>query len=307
MAGITAAVIGGVAAVGGAAMQANASKNAANAQGRAADASIAEQRRQFDLIRSDNAPYQQVGTGALGQLATLYGIKQTPADTRALGTGIFKPSEVVNMLNRGNTVDEILKLGVLGSGQGSKEIRYLQQSGLSSDDINRLLNGKFSPLTSTPGDANAGASGEPDYSAFYNSPDYKFALQQGSQVTERSAAAKGGLNSGNTLAALTQFGQGLATQNLNNYTNRLASLVGVGQTANSSNASAGLATGANVGNALMAAGSARASGITDAANAWGNAAGDIAGITGNYLRTRQLNKTPSYMPTYGQVYRGDSL
>lgn len=139
--------------------------------------------------------------------------------------------------------------------------------------------------------ANPSAAGAPDYSSFYKSPDYQFTLDQGKQAIERTAAARGGLASGNTLAALTQFGQGLASQNFNAYTNRLAGLAGVGQTANSSNASAGLATGANVGNALIAGGNARASGITDAANAWGNAAGDIAGFAGNYLRNRNLRRT----------------
>lgn len=43
-------------------------------------------------------------------------------------------------------------------------------------------------------------------------PGYQFRLQQGTQAMERSAAAKGNLLSGNTLAAAQQFGQGLASE-----------------------------------------------------------------------------------------------
>lgn len=66
-----------------------------------------------------------------------------------------------------------------------------------------------------------------------NSPDsiadtnaYKFRFNQGQQALERSAAARGMLNSGNTLAALADYGQGAASQEYGNEFNRLASLVG---------------------------------------------------------------------------------
>ena len=47
----------------------NAASTAAEASGRASDASIAEQRRQYDLNRTDQAPYLAAGTGAVNQLA----------------------------------------------------------------------------------------------------------------------------------------------------------------------------------------------------------------------------------------------
>lgn len=42
-------------------------------------------------------------------------------------------------------------------------------------------------------------------------PSYQWRLQQGSEALERSAAARGGLASGNTLKALTGYGQGMAS------------------------------------------------------------------------------------------------
>ena len=45
-----------------------------------------------------------------------------------------------------------------------------------------------------------------------NDPSYQWRLQQGANALERSAAARGGLASGNTLKALTGYGQGMASQ-----------------------------------------------------------------------------------------------
>lgn len=48
----------------------NAADTAAQASGRASDASIGEQRRQYDLSRADYAPYLAAGTGAVNRLRT---------------------------------------------------------------------------------------------------------------------------------------------------------------------------------------------------------------------------------------------
>jgi hypothetical protein len=53
---------------------------------------------------------------------------------------------------------------------------------------------------------------------FYESPDYKFALEQGLSATARSNSAQRG--SGNALAALMQYGSGLASQNYNTFADR---------------------------------------------------------------------------------------
>jgi hypothetical protein len=121
-----------------------------------------------------------------------------------------------------------------------------------------------------------GGTGQPDYSAFQNSPDYQFALQQGGQAVDRSAAARGNLNSGNTLAAQQQFGQGLASQQLGNYRNQLMGLIGGGQNAGNVLAQAGLQTGQMVGNNLMAAGNARGSGALASGISLGQGLGEAA-------------------------------
>lgn len=67
-----------------------------------------------------------------------------------------------------------------------------------------------------------------DFSAFTQSPDYQFALDQGIKSLDRSAAASGRLYSGGYGQDLTNYAQGLASQNYGNYYSRLADLAGVG-------------------------------------------------------------------------------
>ena len=55
---------------------------------------------------------------------------------------------------------------------------------------------------------------------------YKFRFNQGQQALERGAAAKGMLGSGNTLAALAQYGQGMASDEYGNEVSRLGALSG---------------------------------------------------------------------------------
>jgi hypothetical protein len=64
--GIVAGVAG---AIGGAYLSSKAAGDAADQQAQSTNKSIAEQRRQFDLTRSDYAPYRETGVNALRQLA----------------------------------------------------------------------------------------------------------------------------------------------------------------------------------------------------------------------------------------------
>ena len=61
--------------------------------------------------------------------------------------------------------------------------------------------------------------------AIANTGVYKFALNQGNEAVNRNLAAKGLLKSGNRLAELTKFGQGLASQQYGQEADRLANLV----------------------------------------------------------------------------------
>lgn len=71
MAAVTAAVVAGAATAYGAKKQSEAAKDAANAQGNAANMGIGEQRRQFDQFQQNIQPYLGIGQQATGQLSDL--------------------------------------------------------------------------------------------------------------------------------------------------------------------------------------------------------------------------------------------
>ena len=71
MAAITSAVIGAGVGLYSASKSSSADKKAANTQAQAANASNAEQARQYDLSRSDQMPWLTAGTSALAQMQKL--------------------------------------------------------------------------------------------------------------------------------------------------------------------------------------------------------------------------------------------
>jgi hypothetical protein len=67
-------VIGAVASIGGGLIASSGASSAAHAQQQSDAAAIAEERRQFDLTRSDFAPYLNAGKTALPQIQDLLGL-----------------------------------------------------------------------------------------------------------------------------------------------------------------------------------------------------------------------------------------
>lgn len=74
----------------------------------------------------------------------------------------------------------------------------------------------------------SGEGQEEAFQKYLDSGDYKFTTQQGMEAINQNMAAKGLLNSGSTLKALTQWGQQNAMQYRENYMNRLLQSAGVG-------------------------------------------------------------------------------
>lgn len=135
--------------------------------------------------------------------------------------------------------------------------------------------------------AGTGAPTAQSLQAFTQSPDYQFALQQGTQAMQRSAAAGGTLLSGGQLKAGQEFGQGLASQQYGNYYNRLLSLSQLGQSAATGISNAALNAGGQIGNSIQAGGQAQASGIVGSANA---ISGGLTGATGGIATAALLSK-----------------
>lgn len=153
-----------------------------------------------------------------------------------------------------------------------------------------------------------GLGGKPaDYSAFYNSPDYQFALQQGQQALDRSAAARGSLYSGGHEADTMQFGQGLASQQFGNYWNRLAGLAQIGQTTGTQLGNSGMQMAGNIGNLLMGNAQNQMGSIYNQANASSNEVSQLSGIAGNLFGNfYHPQQTASYGGNFGNSFGGNA-
>jgi hypothetical protein len=125
-----------------------------------------------------------------------------------------------------------------------------------------------------------------DMSGFENSPDYKFALDQGLKLSDRSAAARGSLFSGGHSADLMQLGQGLAQQNANDYWNKLAGRAGQGMTTAQNLGGLGANMATNIGNAYANIGQARQSSYNNNAQLTAGAFGQMSNLAQNYLARR---------------------
>lgn len=127
----------------------------------------------------------------------------------------------------------------------------------------------------------------PDLSVFQNSPGYQFRRTEGLRGLERSAAARGGAFSGNAIRGAVDFNQNLASDDFYNFVNQMNTLAGRGQTAVNNTSGYASSLGSNVGNALMAGGNARASGIQGQYDAWGNAANQLGYGLGQWWNNRR--------------------
>jgi len=139
---------------------------------------------------------------------------------------------------------------------------------------------------------------------FRADPGYNFRMKEGLKSLDATAAARGGLISGNALRAAQQYGQDLGSQEYMNAYNRyrtnrsdvltpLQSILGQGQTTASELGSAGQNYASNAGTTMMAAGNARASGYTGSADAWNRAIGGASNT---------INSNMLYNQMYGSGY-----
>lgn len=213
----------------------------------------------------------------------------------------------------------------------ANEAPYLQAG-------NTSLNALMAQLGLGPGGTGSGGltqsftpfnPGQPfsfDPSNLQNTPGYQFRMQQGEQAITDQASAVGGVGGGNTLKALTSFGQGLAgteyeqayTDALNTYNtnygnsyqawlanqtggnqvkqqqfNNLQTLAGSGQNAASNLGALGAKNASAVGNDITSGAAATAAGTVGSANAIGSGisgvSNAVSGLSSNYLLMSLLN------------------
>ena len=150
---------------------------------------------------------------------------------------------------------------------------------------------------------------------FQADPGYGFRLKEGLRALENSAAARGGLLSGNAMRGITRFGQGLASEEFGNAFNRyqaeraarlnpLQSLAGMGQSTAATLGGQAGQYGQNMAQGAAAMGNIRASGYVGQANALTGALGQ--GL--NYYQNQQMmdkyfpQQTPSSESGEGTFY-----
>lgn len=169
-------------------------------------------------------------------------------------------------------------VGLYGTNQATGDLTNAEQSAIGTQQgVNTQLAGIYGNQSGLGNQADAtlaqqlGLSGQtPNYSAFNNSPGYQFALSQGDQVINRTAAANGSLYTPNTMAMLSQYNTGYASQNYNNYISQLMQSAGLGASANSGLASGAVGVGSNISQLQQNQGNANASGALNSSGIAGN-------------------------------------
>lgn len=226
----------------------NASRRAADAQQQANQMAIGEQRRQFNNIMQILAPAISTGNNARTEVANLLGI--SPGD----------PNSVLGGLQWGSALG-------LGLPQAGNNFANTNTGGGTTPPGVTFMAPKASVPTSTAGEFPGG----------FFAPGTQFIADQARRAVEASAAARGGLISGGTLAGIADRTANVAAMDFGNHINRLLALASGGQAATQNAAQTGLATGNAVSGLLSNSGTAQAAGIMGGANSIGNSLNNLGG------------------------------
>ena len=269
---VASALIAGAASIGGGLMAAGGAKKAAATQAQAARDAQAAQERMFERQVALQEPFRQGGMAAQNRLFTLLGLDPNAGRPAApSGGGAQSFNTPYGTFNFPGGMG-----GFGGAGGGAAPATNAQ--GIVVDP-NSPDFGKY-----------ARDFGMQD---FQQDPGYAFRLSEGQKAIERSAAARGGLQSGSALKAAARFGQDLGSQeyqnafnryqiNRSNQLNPLQSLMGAGQSATNTMTAAAGQQGQNQAQNIYGAGQARASGYIGSANALAGALQGIGNTASNF-------------------------
>lgn len=341
VAGAAISVVGGAMA---SKSSSGAASGAADKSAEASQYATDVQKQMYDQTRADQTPWREGGQSALYKLLNGMGIStpvggysSTPKETRAQIMDRLTPQYTSNA--SGNGANGLMNVygravnNVLPSAQqaflhrndapmwasnGSEDnsgqqvegnlTQQGQNSSIDTNALNAAVDAEWAkqnnPAMSPAGDGFGDLAHKFTMADYQADPGYAFRVAEGQRALDNSAAARGGLQSGNALKAAARYGQDMGSQEYGNaynrfnndqtnQFNRLSSIAGVGQTANNSLASAGanfanqtgnyaMTNGANQGNALLSAGNARASGYSGLGKALGGVNwGGLGGSSGS--------------------------
>ena len=269
------AVIGAVGAIGGGLIASGGAKSAARAQEQASRDAQAAQERMFEKQIALQEPFRQGGITAQNRLFTLLGLDPNAGRPAAPSGG--------GMQTYNTPYGNISVPGMQGGGMGGF-------GGMAGGAPATNAQGIVVDPNSPDFGKYARDFGMQDYQA---DPGYAFRLAEGQKAIERSAAARGGTQSGAALKAAARFGQDLGSQeyqnafnryqvNRSNQLNPLQSLMGAGQSATNTLTSAAGQQGQNQAANIYGAGQARASGYIGSSNALAGALQGIGSAASNY-------------------------
>lgn len=259
-----------IAGVAGAAIGANATNKAAQkgaaASQQATDATIAEQRRQFDIGQQNQQPWLDTGRNALSVLGGMYGLNN------GQGGGAAGGQNWNSYLSANPDVATAIQGGAYGGegGIAGAAQRHYNEYGIGE--------GRAAPAASTP------------YDSFLASPDYQFRQDEQMRALTARNAALGIQDSGAAQRSALQLSGSLASGEFNNYTNKLSALAGVGQTAAQNTAAAGQSfansMGQVLGNNAQNLASSYATQGQNSANLWSGIGGAVGAGVNQYIGRR---------------------
>jgi len=233
---ITGLVVGGTTLIGGA-IQSSAAGKASKAQQQAADAGIAEQRRQFDAVQEILRPYVQAGTTALGGL-------QPFEQAGAAALGQLQPFITAGIGGISGLQDfGAAGVGAIGGLQdfsraGTSAIQGLDPfaaAGAPALSQQQALLGLRGPQAQ-----------QESISAIEQSPAFQAQVRQGEEAILQSASATGGLRGGNVQAALAQFRPQMLQREIDLQYGRLGGMTSLGQGTTQNLAQLGLTSTQNL-------------------------------------------------------------
>jgi hypothetical protein len=290
---------------------------------------------QNQLNRSDLAPYTQTGSDAITRLGSLLGIGPKPGSAPVASAGpAGLPADAQAKQSEAKFLQDWLA-GKNPVGQDGKHIGGAPSNAATRAKVQGQLDQDLRDVQTAQEIASNTArqqtsvdSGNPadygkllqNFSAadFTKDPGYDFRLSEGNKALERSAAAKGGVQSGGTLKALTDYNQNFASNEYNNAYNRfntdklntanlLLGTAGMGQVSLGQQANLGTATAGqiadNTANGITGAANATASGYINNANTANSTIGNLMNLYNLYKTGQNPSGSTGSLPG-GGTYNG---
>lgn len=190
------------------------------------------------------------GNGLEALMADLGGNK--PSDP-------FKDTDSINITNLqgfNDYINSVSSLNKISAGNKAK-IAELKTQNDKLDATNALMSAyKDQYDLNYAKEYDAGYTGAQVEAKVAATPGYQFQLDQGTKAIERQGASLGMLGSGNTLASLTKYGQGMAQNYYGMYMDNLSRIVAEGAPATMAIAANQANLGKDYGNLQVAAGQA---------------------------------------------------